>query len=218
MRVDRAAPRCQEGSAGGGVHYERGRSVFVGNLPFDVEVRSLPLHVLPGARFPEDLQTHISASVLGDLASKCGGDRGCSCVQDLLQCMSFILAKGQRGQHLAQLHSRQILVERTAPYLCCSTALSCTPSCLRCHHNLPSSGCTLPAAICTGRLSVQLCSYKDGLGPHSSPFCRTEIVLALPEDTQSSPLREITVLSCCSGVGSQLSSASQPLKSAACSL
>ena len=48
MRVDRAAPPCQERSAGGSVHYERGRSAFVGNLPFDVEVRSLPLHVLPG--------------------------------------------------------------------------------------------------------------------------------------------------------------------------
>lgn len=176
MRVDRAAPRCQEGSAGGSVHYERGRSVFVGNLPFDVEVRSLPLHVLPGARFPEDLQTHISASVLGDLASKCGGDRGCSCVQDLLQCMSFILAKGQRGQHLAQLRSRQILVERTAPYLCCSTALSCTSSCLRCHHNplvalhllqyaqvasLCSSAATKKALDQTAPLSagLRLCSH-----------------------------------------------------------
>ena len=40
MRVDRAAPAFQEGSGSvGGVHYERGRSVFVGNLPFDVEVR-----------------------------------------------------------------------------------------------------------------------------------------------------------------------------------
>ena len=38
IRVDRAG-QSAHGSAGGNVVYERSRTVFVGNLPFDVEVR-----------------------------------------------------------------------------------------------------------------------------------------------------------------------------------
>ena len=38
IRVDRAG-QSAHGSAGGSVMYERNRTVFVGNLPFDVEVR-----------------------------------------------------------------------------------------------------------------------------------------------------------------------------------
>lgn len=38
LRVDRAG-QSAHGSAGGNVVYERNRTVFVGNLPFDVEVR-----------------------------------------------------------------------------------------------------------------------------------------------------------------------------------
>lgn len=37
IRVDRAG-QSAHGSAGGNVMYERSRTVFVGNLPFDVEV------------------------------------------------------------------------------------------------------------------------------------------------------------------------------------
>lgn len=39
IRVDRAG-QSAHGSAGGSVMYERNRTVFVGNLPFDVEVRT----------------------------------------------------------------------------------------------------------------------------------------------------------------------------------
>lgn len=39
IRVDRAG-QSAHGSAGGSVMYERNRTVFIGNLPFDVEVRS----------------------------------------------------------------------------------------------------------------------------------------------------------------------------------
>ena len=42
IRVDRAG-QSAHGSAGGSVMYERNRTVFVGNLPFDVEVQ----HYLP---------------------------------------------------------------------------------------------------------------------------------------------------------------------------
>ena len=41
IRVDRAG-QSAHGSAGGSVMYERNRTVFVGNLPFDVEVGFLP--------------------------------------------------------------------------------------------------------------------------------------------------------------------------------
>ncbi|KAL0018164.1 hypothetical protein WJX79_001755 [Trebouxia sp. C0005] len=37
IRVDRAG-QSTHGSAGGSVMYERNRTVFLGNLPFDVEV------------------------------------------------------------------------------------------------------------------------------------------------------------------------------------
>jgi len=37
IRVDRAG-QSAHGSAGGSVMYERNRTVFLGNLPFDVEV------------------------------------------------------------------------------------------------------------------------------------------------------------------------------------
>ena len=82
--MDRAAPPRQEGSAGGGVHYERGRSAFVGNLPFDVEVRSLPQHVLPGARSERDLQTQLAASVLRQPGQRVAHCMALSIVQGLL--------------------------------------------------------------------------------------------------------------------------------------
>ena len=54
IRVDRAG-QSAHGGAGGSVVYERNRTVFVGNLPFDVEVRERciactpadPLHCAP---------------------------------------------------------------------------------------------------------------------------------------------------------------------------
>lgn len=49
IRVDRAG-QSAHGSAGGSVMYERNRTLFVGNLPFDVEVGAqhlfLPLCLL----------------------------------------------------------------------------------------------------------------------------------------------------------------------------
>lgn len=49
MRVDRAAGASKDG-AKGSVEYDRTSSVFVGNLPFDVEVKaftpSSPAHVV----------------------------------------------------------------------------------------------------------------------------------------------------------------------------
>ena len=114
-------------------------------------------------------------------------ERRCYCVQDLLQCMSFRLAKRHSDEPPAQLRSCQALVETAAAFLRCSELRSCTPCCSRCHHRKrPSSTCSLPAAIQRSRLCVQLCSYQAGLGPHSSRCCRTCTVLLLPKSTQGS--------------------------------
>ena len=91
MRVDRAAPPCQENSARGGVHYERGRSAFVGNLPFDVEVRSLPQHVLLDARSERDLQLQLAASVLREPGQQVAHCMALSFVQGLLVTESALV-------------------------------------------------------------------------------------------------------------------------------
>lgn len=65
IRVDRAG-QSAHGSAGGNVVYERNRTVFVGNLPFDVEVvqhshaHSCPLHsvFVPAPGLPDLEPTH----------------------------------------------------------------------------------------------------------------------------------------------------------------